>query len=61
MGQKINPNGFRLGITTDHVSHWYADSTKPGQRYKDFVKEDVQIRELLEKSVERAGISKVEI
>ncbi|GAA1181416.1 MULTISPECIES: 30S ribosomal protein S3 [Nesterenkonia] len=61
MGQKINPNGFRLGITTDHVSHWYADSSKPGQRYKDFVKEDVQIRELLNKSVERAGISKVEI
>ena len=61
MGQKINPNGFRLGITTDHVSHWFADSNKQGQRYKDFVKEDVQIRELLEKSVERAGISKVEI
>ena len=61
MGQKINPNGFRLGVTTDHVSHWFADSSKEGQRYKDFVKEDVQIRELLEKSVERAGISKVEI
>ena len=61
MGQKINPNGFRLGVTTDHVSHWFADSNKQGQRYKDFVKEDVQIRELLEKSVERAGISKVEI
>ena len=61
MGQKINPNGFRLGITTDHITHWYADSSKPGQRYKDFVKEDVQIRELLEKGVERAGISKVEI
>ena len=56
MGQKINPNGFRLGVTTDHVSHWFADSNKEGQRYKDFVKEDVQIRELLEKSVERAGI-----
>lgn len=26
MGQKINPNGFRLGITTDHVSRWFADS-----------------------------------
>ena len=25
MGQKINPNGFRLGITTDHKSRWYAD------------------------------------
>ncbi len=25
MGQKINPYGFRLGITTDHKSRWYAD------------------------------------
>ncbi len=31
MGQKINPNGFRLGITTDHKSKWFADSTKPGR------------------------------
>ena len=38
MGQKINPNGFRLGITTDHVSHWVADSHKEGQRYADFLK-----------------------
>ena len=44
MGQKINPHGFRLGITTDHVSHWYADSTKEGQRYKDYVREDIKIR-----------------
>ena len=43
MGQKINPNGFRLGITTEHKSRWFADSTKPGQRYIDYVKEDVAI------------------
>ncbi|MFW6187405.1 MAG: 30S ribosomal protein S3 [Actinomycetota bacterium] len=61
MGQKINPHGFRLGITTDHVSHWYADSTKEGQRYKDYVREDVQIRKLMSTGMERAGISKVEI
>ncbi|MFT4186187.1 MAG: 30S ribosomal protein S3 [Micrococcaceae bacterium] len=61
MGQKVNPNGFRLGITTDHVSRWFADSNKPGQRYSDFVKEDVQIREMIEKRLERAGISKVQI
>ena len=29
MGQKVNPHGFRLGITTDHKSRWFADSTKP--------------------------------
>ncbi|MFC7401082.1 30S ribosomal protein S3 [Citricoccus sp. GCM10030269] len=61
MGQKINPNGFRLGITTNHVSHWFADSNKEGQRYKDFVKEDIKIRELMTHGMERAGISKVEI
>ena len=61
MGQKVNPHGFRLGITTDHVSHWFADSNKEGQRYKDFLKEDVKIRELMTDGMERAGISKVEI
>ena len=61
MGQKINPNGFRLGITTDHKSKWYADSTKAGQRYSDYVGEDVKIRRLLSTGLERAGISKVNI
>lgn len=61
MGQKINPNGFRLGITTDHKSKWFADSTKPGQRYSDYVLEDVKIRKMMTKGLERAGISKVNI
>ncbi|PPK97543.1 small subunit ribosomal protein S3 [Kineococcus xinjiangensis] len=61
MGQKVNPHGFRLGITTDHKSRWFADSTRPGQRYSDYVKEDVAIRRLMSKGMERAGISKVEI
>src|SRR3546814_4865496 len=55
MGQKINPNGFRLGISTDHKSRWYADKL-----YKSYVGEDVQIRKLLSKDMERAGISKDE-
>ncbi|MCG8656124.1 30S ribosomal protein S3 [Yimella sp. NH-Cas1] len=61
MGQKIHPNGFRLGITTEHNSRWFADSTKEGQRYSDYVKEDVAIRKLMSKGMERAGISHVEI
>ncbi|HSU71194.1 MAG TPA: 30S ribosomal protein S3 [Micrococcaceae bacterium] len=61
MGQKVNPHGFRLGITTDHVSHWFADSNKAGQRYKDFVREDIKIRQLMSTGMERAGIAKVEI
>jgi small subunit ribosomal protein S3 len=56
VGQKINPHGFRLGITTDWSSRWYADKA-----YADYVAEDVQIRKLMAKGMERAGISKVEI
>ena len=61
VGQKVNPHGFRLGITTEHKSRWFADSTKAGQRYRDYVKEDVAIRRLMSRGMERAGISKVEI
>ena len=61
MGQKVNPNGFRLGITTDFKSKWFADTSKAGQRYRDYVQEDVAIRRLMAKGMERAGISKVEI
>ncbi|WP_029090258.1 30S ribosomal protein S3 [Brevibacterium album] len=61
MGQKINPNGFRLGITTDHRSKWFADSNKEGQRYKDYLGEDIKIRQLLSTGLERAGISRVNI
>ncbi|MBE1874281.1 30S ribosomal protein S3 [Myceligenerans pegani] len=61
MGQKVHPHGYRLGITTDHKSRWFADSTKPGQRYRDYVREDVAIRKLMSTGLERAGIAKVEI
>ena len=47
MGQKVNPTGFRLGITTDHRSRWFSDSTTKGQRYADYVAEDVAIRKNL--------------
>src|SRR5215216_5626284 len=61
MGQKVNPYGFRLGITTDHVSRWFSDSTKPGQRYADYLAEDIKIRRLLQTSLDRAGVSRIEI
>jgi small subunit ribosomal protein S3 len=61
MGQKVNPYGFRLGITTDHVSRWFSDSTKPGQRYSDYVTEDIKIRNLLKVSLDRAGVARIEI
>jgi small subunit ribosomal protein S3 len=61
VGQKINPHGFRLGYSADFSSRWFADSTKAGQRYVDYVAEDVKIRKMLAKGMERAGISRVEI
>ncbi|GAA3935669.1 30S ribosomal protein S3 [Pseudoclavibacter caeni] len=61
MGQKVNPYGFRLGITTDHVSRWFSDSNKPGQRYKDYVAEDVRIRRFLQNSLDRAGIARINL
>ena len=61
MGQKVNPYGFRLGITTDHVSRWFSDSTKSGQRYRDYVVEDIKIREFLQKQLDRAGVSRIEV
>src|SRR5437870_8414835 len=56
MGQKVNPNGFRLGITTDWKSRWFAD-----KQYAEYVKQHVAIRRLTTKGMERAGIAKVEI
>jgi len=56
MGQKVHPIGFRLGISTDWKSRWYADKL-----YKDYISEDVKIRKMMSKGLERAGISKVDI
>ena len=59
MGQKIHPIGFRLGITQEHRSRWYADS----RRYPEVLKEDYIIRQHIEKdtTLSTAGISKVRI
>jgi small subunit ribosomal protein S3 len=61
MGQKVNPHGFRLGYTSEYTSKWFADSTKSGERYKDYIAEDIAIRKLLTKGMQRAGISRVDI
>ncbi|MGJ6980148.1 30S ribosomal protein S3 [Aestuariimicrobium soli] len=56
MGQKIHPTGFRLGTSTDHTTRWYSE-----KNYAEFVAEDVKIRAFLVKTLERAGISSIEI
>ena len=56
MGQKIQPHGLRLGITSDWRSRWYAD-----KQYADYLAEDIKIREFLSEGLERAGIANVVI
>jgi len=56
MGQKVHPTGFRLGISSEWKSRWYADKL-----YKDYIAEDVKIRRQMAKDLERAGVSKVDI
>lgn len=57
MGQKIHPVGFRLGITQEHRSRWFADS----DRYPELLQEDFKIRTYVEKNLANAGISEVRI
>ncbi len=57
MGQKVNPYGFRLGITTDWKSRWFADR----KEYQHFVIEDWKIRDFLMTELPHAAISRVEI
>ena len=57
MGQKVNPYGFRLGITTDWKSRWFADR----QEYADNVIEDWKIRDYLFNELPHAAISRVEV
>lgn len=55
MGQKIHPNGLRLGIIQPHQSRWFAD----GDRYKILSEEDHKIRKFIEKTLANAGISQI--
>jgi len=57
MGQKVNPYGFRLGVTTEWKSRWFASR----QEYVDFVIEDWKIRDYLMTQLPHAAISRVEV
>lgn len=57
MGQKIHPVGFRIGITATWQSRWFAKDTK----YRQFLVEDLKIRQILMKKLRPAGIGSVEI
>ena len=57
MGQKVHPNGMRVGIIKDWSSKWYADS----KNFGDYLVEDHKIREYVKKKLFISGISKIEI
>ena len=57
MGQKIHPFGFRLGISKDWKSRWFADK----KRYPDMLVEDHKIRNFLKEKQEIAGLKTIEI
>ena len=56
MGQKINPYGFRLGITTDWKSRWFSE-----RNYKEYLTEDWKIRAYIMESLPDAAISRIEV
>ena len=57
MGQKVNPNGLRLGINKDWEAKWYAN----GKDFSKLLDKDIKIRKYLEANLTNAGIAKVEI
>jgi|TARA_Y100001960_G_C14661229_1_gene820927 small subunit ribosomal protein S3 len=57
MGQKVHPNGIRLGIVKEHTSMWYADR----KNYSDYLLNDLQVRDFLRKRLVDASVSRIEI
>ena len=57
MGQKVNPNGLRIGINKDWQAKWYANNTD----FSKVLANDVKIRNYIEKNLKNASIAKVEI
>ena len=56
MGQKVQPTGFRLGVTENWRSRWYAD-----KNYAENLGNDLVIRSYLEKRLEKAAIARIDI
>ena len=57
MGRKVHPTGFRLGITKEHKSRWFA----MGYDYVNQLGEDREVRAMIHRDAPRAGISLIEI
>jgi small subunit ribosomal protein S3 len=57
MGQKVHPNGIRLGIVKDWTSKWYANS----KDYADLLNTDMAVRAMLKKELAGASVSRIQI
>jgi small subunit ribosomal protein S3 len=57
MGHKVNPNGFRLGVTTQWTSNWYAE----GRAYGETLNKDIAVRDFLRKKLSQASVSRIQI
>ncbi len=57
MGQKVNPNGFRIGITHTWPSLWFAR----GRKYRDSMIQDVQVKRYIREKIKEGGISEITI
>lgn len=57
MGQKIHPTGFRLAVTRNWSSRWYANS----KNFPQMLKEDIDVREFLKKKLAHASVGRVVI
>jgi small subunit ribosomal protein S3 len=57
MGHKVNPVGFRLGITTEWTSRWYAQ----GAAYRDYLNNDIQVRDFIRAKLANASVARVQI
>ena len=57
MGQKINPTGFRLAVTKDWASKWFAKSTD----FSTVLKQDIDVRNYLRKKLANASVGRVVI
>lgn len=57
MGQKVNPNGIRLGITQNWKANWYAK----GKDFARILNEDIKVRNLLNRRLKGAAVSRIQI
>ncbi len=57
MGQKCNPVGLRLAVNKDWRSRWFA----PRKEFRQFLHEDIAIREHLKKKLEQAAVPRIDI